>query len=385
MSSISYRQHKGKWEYRIVYEDPFTQKPKEKSKRGFRTKPEARYAAQEMEKKLLNGNEYDTPFALKNYLREWLTTFKENNVSKNTYELHEHNVENHIIPYFKDINITDIKPMMYQKFINYLIDEDQQDYSKRTTEIIHGTMFNALNKAVSMGKLEKNPCLDVEIKIKPKKNGDDLKYMKSEDISLFLKTAYKYGYIYYIYFKTLINTGLRKGEAAALQWDDIDFKENKIKITKTLDFKAKTRDEIFGDTKTYHSKRVIKINKLLADDLRMHMKYQNDNKLILNEAYDHKSNLVFARKDGSFLPKSSLFNAFERILKRAGLQKLPIHSTRHTHAVLLLESKASMKYIQERLGHKSIEITADIYSHISDKIDNDSMDQYDDYMNTILE
>ncbi|WGU95593.1 tyrosine-type recombinase/integrase [Paenibacillus dendritiformis] len=63
------------------------------------------------------------------------------------------------------------------------------------------------------------------------------------------------------------------------------------------------------------------------------------------------------------MPQSSLFNALSRILTRAGLPSLPIHSLRHTHAVLLLEGGSAMKYVQERLGHGSIQITSDVYSH----------------------
>jgi len=84
------------------------------------------------------------------------------------------------------------------------------------------------------------------------------------------------------------------------------------------------------------------------------------------------------------MPKSSLFNAFERILKKAGLPNLPIHSTRHTHAVLQLEAGASMKYLQERLGHGSMQITADVYSHISKKIEKDSIDKFEEYMKDVL-
>lgn len=98
----------------------------------------------------------------------------------------------------------------------------------------------------------------------------------------------------------------------------------------------------------------------------------------------HDLNLVFSRKEGSPLPKSSLFNAFERILKQAGLPKMPIHTLRHTHTVLLLESGASMKYVQERLGHE-IRGTSNIYSHISKKIDLDSMNKYEEYISKLIE
>jgi integrase len=373
----------GTWEYRIHYKDPLTGKYKERSKRGFATKKEAAIAASEEEKRIYNGLEIDNkPYLLKNYLQDWLQEYKSGVVRKNTYELHRQNIEKHIIPYFKNVDIKDIKPIMYQKFINYLCN---QGYSKRTVEIIHGTMYNAMEKAIVLGKIEKNPCAGAEIKANKKRKSDELEYMRSEDIPFFLRAAYQYGYIYYVFFKTLINTGMRKGEAAALQWSDIDLKERTININKTLDFTAKNKDELFGDPKTFASKRTITISKQLANDLHELKKRQNEDKLMLNDLYHHDLNLVFARQDGSPLPKSSLFNAFSRILKRAGIPNMPIHALRHTHAVLLLESGASMKYVQERLGHKSIQVTSDVYSHISKKIDQDSMQKYEEYISTIMD
>ena len=73
---------------------------------------------------------------------------------------------------------------------------------------------------------------------------------------------------------------MRKGEAAVLQWTDIDFKTNIIKITKTLDFQPRKNESLFGETKTYESTREILIDDSLIQDLRFHMKKQNEDKLI---------------------------------------------------------------------------------------------------------
>jgi len=374
----SFRKRGDYWEYRISYKDPFTQKYKTKSKSGFRTKKEAQVAAAEEEKRLLEGFE-QSPITLKHFLIEWLLEYKKGTVRKNTYNLHERNVNKHIIPFFKGIHLQELKPIMYQKFINYL---SKQGYSKRTVEIIHTTMNNAMEKAVTLNKIEKNPCVGVTIKGNQKEQ--ELKFIESKDINLFLQTAYQYGYIYWLFFKVLIETGMRKGEAAALQWTDVDLKEGTISITKSLDFQAKNGESIFGETKTYNSKRTITISQSLINDLHFHIKWQNQNKLMINELYKHKLNLVLCREDGNYLPKSTLFNAFSSILKRANLPSLPIHSLRHTHAVLLLEAGADMKYIQERLGHGSIQITADVYAHISKKIERDTLTKFEEHMKKIF-
>ncbi|MDR6681566.1 integrase [Bacillus safensis] len=178
---------------------------------------------------------------------------------------------------------------------------------------------------------------------------------------------------------------MRKGEAAALQWTNINLRENYIDITNTLDFSAKSAEDLFEETKTYESKRRILISSSLSTALQKHKKWQFENKQMLQDNYKHDLNLVFCRVDGNFLPKSTLFNAFNRILKRSNIDKMPIHALRHTHAVLLLESGADMKYIQERLGHKSMMVTADVYSHISKKLDQNRIKDYENYVSSIVE
>ncbi len=375
----SFRKRGDNWEYRIKYNDPFSQSKKEKMKGGFKTKKEAQVAAREMERQLEEGLE-QKPVLLKTFLHEWLHEYKEGSVRKNTLELHELNIRNHILPHFKKILLSDVKPVMYQKFLNSLHDAG---YSRRTIEIIHSTMTNAMSKAVTIGKIQKNPCLGVSIKGNRKEKG--IKYMESQHIPLFLQTAHQYGYNYWIFFRLLIETGMRKGEAAALQWTDIDLKEQTISISKTLDFKAKSKEDLFGDTKTFNSKRVISISSTLTQVLQHHLRHQNQHKLALNDLYHHDLNLVLCRDDGGFMPKSTLFNAFSRILKKAGLPSLPIHSLRHTHAVLQLEAGADMKYVQERLGHGSLSITSDVYAHISHKIEQQHKDRFESYTKGILD
>ncbi|WP_096199478.1 site-specific integrase [Bacillus sp. FJAT-45350] len=378
----SFKKHKDKkWEYRIRFKDPITKKYREKSQRGFATKPEAEIAAAEMKKKLLEGYEITEDVSLKHFLKEWLFEYKKPVIRKNTFQIHQRNIDNHILPHFKEIALKRIGPVMYQKFLNQLA---EQGYSKRTIELINGTMNGALRKALSLGKIERNPCEGAIIPTNKSRKDEGLQYLISEDVGTFLKEAYQYDYIYWLFFKVLIETGMRKGEAAALQWTDIDLKEGTININKTLDFQATEYEQLFGDTKTYHSMRTITIGRSLINDLSFHIKFQNQNKLALNAIYHHDLNLVLCRNDGNFMPKSTLFNAFERILKRANLPRLPIHSLRHTHAVILLEAGADMKYVQERLGHGSIQITSDVYAHISKKIEKDTMHKYESYMDDIL-
>lgn len=108
-------------------------------------------------------------------------------------------------------------------------------------------------------------------------------------------------------------------------------------------------------------------------------KSQNEQKLKLGSKYDKTFDFVFTLT-GKLLPKSTFTNALDRILKKVNLHQISIHGLRHSHAVIMKEAGVEMKYIQERLGHKSIEITADIYSHITPKFIENEQSKFDTYV-----
>lgn len=371
---------KGNWMFRFKYKDKITGQQREIKRQGFYSKPEAENAYKEMKRKIDLGFDSVQDEKLVEFLETWLKDYKKDKVAKNTFRLHERNVKNHITPYFKNITLGDLTHTIYQKFINHLI---RKKYSKRTVEIIHGTMYGAMKKAKTLRKIEHNPCEDVTIYTTKEKREKDnvisnVKFIPYDKINDFLDAAILDNYTYYLFFRFLIETGVRKGEAIALQWDNLDLNNNRLKIEQTIDYEAKSIEELFGETKSYHSKRDIPITERLAKELKTIKVKQNDNKLRFKKMYKHDLNLVFCREDGSPLPKSTLFNAFRRILKKAGLPDLPIHSLRHTHAVLMLESNVEMKYIQEALGHSSMQITSDVYSHVSKKIETNAINKFEE-------
>lgn len=105
-----------------------------------------------------------------------------------------------------------------------------------------------------------------------------------------------------------------------------------------------------------------------------------EQKLLVGELYNKELNLVFAHDDGTPLPKSTLWNVFKSALDHVGYDKVPIHSTRHTHVVMLMEAGWDMKTISERLGHESIITTMNTYAHISNKVAKKTLDSFDEYL-----
>ncbi len=150
----SFKKLKSGWRYRLKYTDPFTQQQKEKSEAGFRTKPEVELAAAEFLRQLKQGFE-QSDIPLVDYIRNWINNYKKGVVRKNTIKLHENNLNTHIKPYFKRLMLKDLKPDMYQVFLDSLF---KKGLSKRTVEIINSTVYSAMEHALIQGKILRNPC-----------------------------------------------------------------------------------------------------------------------------------------------------------------------------------------------------------------------------------
>lgn len=128
-----------------------------------------------------------------------------------------------------------------------------------------------MKQAKKNKRIQDNPCDEVIIPGKRTQEDDGSKFIDSDDVPILLTHAFQYGYIYWIFFKVLLEeTGMRKGEAAALQWTDINLKEKTIHINKSLDFQPNTEDGLFGDTKNYKS-RIIEIPATTALALKAHL------------------------------------------------------------------------------------------------------------------
>lgn len=366
------------WEYRILYKDPISGKKREKAKKGFHTKAEAKLAAEEMERDLRDGIKQEN-VKLKVYIHQWLDSHKKPKIQESTYLNKKHQIDFHIVPFFQEITVQEITPPLYQKFIDQLADKG---YSKSTVGNNHWIVHEMFDRAIKDKIIKTNPAADATIKGKKQADEDELQFIDSKLIPNLLRAAFKESYDYYIFFKALVETGMRKGEAAGLTWEDIDFERNMIFITKSMD----TQKGKSGRTKTYSSRRTIGVPPRLLEELKELRREQVKRMLRKGEDYDREANLVFCREDGRFYPKSTLFNAFRRFQKAAeidaGLDEnkevvyYPIHALRHTHAVVCLENEMDMKTLQERLGHKNYDVTANVYSHVSDKLREKTMDKY---------
>lgn len=376
MASIK-QQSDGKWRYRIRYKD--NGKFRETSKTGYRTKREAQLAANEVESRSHKGIQLSGENQkVSIFIEEWLLFFKKPNVKRSTYIRIERSVRLHILPHFGEMKLKELKRSDLIKWISFLSESQQPGTVKNNVTVFR----NALNTAVyELDYLDKNPLDRIQLP-KSKNNNNQLLFYSKEDLEHLLssikKKNKKQSFDYYVFFTLLARTGLRLGEAIPLLWEDID--NNKLTINKTISYDDRN-NYVITEPKTRSSIRTIKLDDLTTKLLR---KYRVKKKESILRYPDYRppivNDLIFSSIQGNYLRPATVRGFFSTACTHANVICLSPHALRHSHAVHLLEAGANIKYVSSRLGHSSVSTTADIYLHISEKIEDDALNLYENYM-----
>lgn len=369
----SFRKRGKYWSYRIRIKG-FNDEWKEYSQSGFHSKPEARNAAIKKEAELKSSEKFAGNMRFKEFGTLWLETYVKGKLKPNTYKTYRNAIVDHATPVFGHLNIKDIGPIAYQNFIDGII---EKGLARSTARRVHNAIHQCMKRAILNGYITKNPCESVVIK---KLSVKKLKFIEPELVPSILEYIYRRDYTYGLFFETLFESGMRKGECAALCLDDINWRDNNLRVDQTLEFQPEGDDKILDDTKTYASTREVKMREKYMQKLKTYVKYRTERKMLVGELYNHELNLVFARDDGSPLPRSTLWNTFKSAMEHIEHEPLPIHSTRHTHVAMLIEAEWDMKSIADRLGHESPVTTMNTYAHISNKVAERTIDSFEKYM-----
>ncbi|HAR6464089.1 TPA: site-specific integrase [Staphylococcus pseudintermedius] len=223
-----------------------------------------------------------------------------------------------------------------------------------------------------------NPCDGIELKHKDLSEPQKAQYLPKEQIKPFLEMVKNRDIHQYYMFRTMIETGIRVGEANALQWSDYNSKDKTLSITKSYDQKH----DRWNTTKNKEH-RTIYITNDLAKELTKLKYLQNANRIVNEDVYNTTHDFIFCNAFGDPLPRSTTHNTMMHVTsKLLGKEnKLSIHKLRHTHATLLLESDVPMKVIQERLGHKTMAVTEQVYSHVTEKMNHKAKENFEKFIN----
>lgn len=267
------------------------------------------------------------------------------------------------------IKLADLKAIQIQRYYNSLSENGK---SRNLIENLNKLIKQFLNYGVDEGYLNQNPCLGKKIVIpgvrKPK---GEVEHFTDEEVSILISNLK--GDRYRELILLALGTGLRRGELLALTWSDIDFKNNIIKVNKSL-AKAyiisadgsKERKQIIQVPKTKRSIREVPFPTNLVTVLKDIQKKQKRDKLKCGESYE-VSNYVFTTSSGTLIDVTNLSHAWQKILKRAELPHKKFHALRHTYATKLFEKEVPLKTVSELLGHSSTEMTSNTYTHVIPK------------------
>lgn len=378
----SFRKRGKTWEYRIRFTNKQTGLPDEESKLGFATKKEAQIAAAKVEHQLeYFGFSEDGNEILENYLKEWSETYKKHMMKPISYSVHERLIRTVILPRFGNYKLKDINRTEYQKWINSLSD----NYAEGTIRRVHSVMNSAFSSAINdFNILYRNPL--EKIRIPKQEKLSKVAYFTKEQLQTFLdhlktphkNSKYQHSIQPYTLFLLLARTGLRIGEALALNWIDLDEMNKTITINKTLVYPLNSTPYL-STPKSKSSERIIKLDDATFQALKKHRINQMEVILKYENYKKSENGFMFHQEDGRWLRTNVVRDLFKAKCKQCGVPILSPHALRHTHAVHLLEAGANIKYVSDRLGHSSIKMTADTYLHVTKKVEEDALQLYAEY------
>jgi integrase len=287
------------------------------------------------------------------WLPIWLKTFKKKKLKARTYDTYESQINAHIIPALGNLALKDLTSFHIQNFYNELSDDN---LSSATIRKIHQIINSALDKAQEQKMIRFNPAESVEL---PPLEQIPVMAFSREEQAIFFEAAK--GYYYYEAYIFEVDTGVRDGELFPLTWKDIDFEKGYVQINKTLIF-VKDREnksdnsyilKVQDSTKTKAGVRKIPLTKRSLHMLK-ELKLKNGN----------RSELVFPSKSGTFINPRNFLRSFKTICEKTGLEGFNCHTLRHTFATRCFEKGIKPKIVSRWLGHKKVEHTLNIYTHV---------------------
>ena len=361
-----------------IAKDPATGKRKQQWYSIKGTKKEAAKKLAELLHQLDTGT-FIRPdkITLAEFLEKWLKDSVSVNVAPRTAEGYEHIVRQHLIPGLGGILLTQLKPENLQRYYAEKLAGGRRDgkggLSARTVRHHHVTLHTALGVAVKMGLTGRNPADAVT---PPRYQRHEFQVLTEADMFKVLEQAKSTPY-YALYFLALF-TGMRRSEILGLRWGDVDFIFAQISVVRSLHH-LRNGQFIFRQPKTAKSRRLIALSPAAVLALTEHRRKQE----IICKHIGRKladDDLVFSQDEGGPLLPDSVTRAWVRMMDKLGLKGVRLHDLRHSHASQLLKQGIHPKIVQERLGHSSIAVTLDTYSHVAPGLQKAAAARFDEVM-----
>lgn len=317
-----------------------------------------------------DGHAVKEELILKDFLHQWLTSFKVYEVSSRTMELYYSCERLHIVPALGELPIASVTPIQVQTLLYQL--QANKQLSRRTISLVRSVLIQMYDYAIDLRLVENNPARNAKLPKQPRRPAEPEKVISIAQRVALLKAAAE-DVIMCPILTLLMLTGMRIGEVLALQWKHIDFVAKTIDIrqslTRELEFdetgKTTKMVDALGTTKTTTSQRMIHAPDLVFERLRQWMRYVATLKGGL-EVLKPDGFVFISTRTMQMRTYSGFRASYRHFLERNGFgdQSLNLHRYRHTFASMLLEQEVSPKIVQQLLGHKDVSTTLGVYSHV---------------------
>jgi len=333
---------------------------------GFARKAEARAAARKVVDELAADRAVPSGRgSLGDWLESWLEGPRRARVRENTRASDRVYVDAYVTPRIGEVRLRDVTPDLLNGFYSDLLRDgrirDGGPLAAKTVRNIHVMLHRALEDALDEGRIAVNPASKAKAPpaSQASRSPGAMTTWTAAQAQQFLRSTA--GDRLAALWLLGLTTGMRRSEMLGLRWRDVDLEGGRVQVAQTVIEVSGV--PTIGRPKTAHSARSIDLDAGTVDALASHRRGQAAERLAWGPSYS-ETELVFSREDGAMPRPSGISRRFTLAVRDAGVPKIRFHDLRHTWATLALQAGVHPKVVQERLGHASIGITMDTYSHV---------------------
>jgi integrase len=344
----------------------------QKSQGGFRTRRDAERAFGTLRDSVRTGSyAAETKLTVAEFLlEEWLPAIRAT-VRPTTLQHYTSFITVHVVPRIGKLKLTRLGPAQLNSMYASLLERGRADgrggLSPKSVRHVHTCLHKALHDAVRWGHLARNPA---DVADPPVPRTPEMTVWSPTELRAFLASVADDRL--YAAWLLLITTGMRRGEALGLRWEDVDLERARLSIVRQLTTVNYT--VTVSEPKTAKGRRAIALDATTVKALRTHRARQNEERL-KNAVVWQDSGLVFTQEDGSPLHPQRFSAWFVQRRLAAGLPPIRLHDVRHSYATAALSAGVAAKVVSERLGHANTTITLDTYSHVLPALQEDAADK----------
>jgi len=307
------------------------------------------------------------PFSV--YYKTWLESYVSTHTKTATYANYDTAYRVHLLPFLGD---TDIKEITREQLKRFMYEKLNAGLSRNSVKGYLAPLSEMFNHAIEDGHLDHNPCIRIMRTTREEKGKQQQKidFLTREELASLLAACREHFAPAYPFVLLLARTGLRIGEAVALQWGDIDFEGRFINVQ---------RNWVDGHLTTPKSGKSRRVDMSLHLTETLTALSVERKKETLKKGWGQVPQWVFTNEVGGMMdPENFRHRVWAKLHPKAGMRRIRIHDLRHTFASLLIQQGESLAYVKDQMGHHSIRVTVDVYGHLVPGGNKAAVDRLDD-------